>query len=299
MIQHPSFPAALRPRITRVIDVAKLKTKYKQFEARRQLLAEHDLFLADDRVVLLLPKLLGKVFYQTGAKRPVPVSIAASTRKRDADGRTVKKTLEERASRKSETAGAGAGAGAAATPVQVAREIEKALGAALVHLSPGTSTAVKVGRGAFSPQQIAQNIDAVVAGLTVRFVTRGWRNVRAVHIKGANTMAFPIWEADELWVDEGDVLEEKKKLYGNTKKVKTSGKTIAASREGEAAVATSGSGVKRKAGETSKVTTADGHAKKKRRAEVDAKMAEERALRKERLGKQKAEALAEVGTGVF
>jgi len=294
LIQHPSFPAALRPRITRVIDVAKLKTKYKQFEARRQLLAEHDLFLADDRVVLLLPKLLGKVFYKTGAKRPVPVSIAASTRKRDADGRTAKKTLEER-NRKSETAGAGA----AATPPQVAREIEKALGAALVHLAPGTSTAVKVARGSFSPQQVAQNVDAVVSGLTERFVTQGWRNVRAVHVKGANTMAFPVWEADELWVDEVDVLEEKKKLYGNTKKVKTSGKTIAASREGEAAVATSGSGVKRKAGETSKVTTADGHAKKKRRAEVDAKMAEERALRKERLGKQKAEALAEVGTGVF
>lgn len=275
--------------------MAKLKTKYKQFEARRQLLAEHDLFLADDRIVLLLPKLLGKVFYKTGAKRPVPVSVAASTRKRDANGRTVKKTLEERSSRKSGTASA---ASAAATPVQVAREIEKALGAALVHLAPGTSTAVKIGRGTFSPQQVAQNVDAVVSGLTERFVTQGWRNVRAVHVKGANTMAFPVWEANELWVDEGDVLEEKKKLYGNTKKVKTSKTTTASPKDGEAVAVPPGAGIKRKAGETTKVT-ADGHSKKKRKAEVDVRMAEETALRKERLKKQKAEALAEVGTGVF
>ena len=36
----------------------------------------------------------------------------------------------------------------------------------------------------------------------------GWKNVRAVHVKGPNTMALPIWLADELWVDEGMVLED-------------------------------------------------------------------------------------------
>ena len=41
-----------------------------------------------------------------------------------------------------------------------------------------------------------------------KFVTKGWRNVRAVHIKGPNTMALPVWLAKELWVDEEDVLEE-------------------------------------------------------------------------------------------
>ena len=47
-----------------VIGVTKLRTKYKQFEARRQLLAAYDRFLADDRVVPMLPKLLGNKFFE-------------------------------------------------------------------------------------------------------------------------------------------------------------------------------------------------------------------------------------------
>ena len=43
--------------------VDKLKGKFRPFEARRQLLQDHDLFLADDRVVPMLPKLLGKIFF--------------------------------------------------------------------------------------------------------------------------------------------------------------------------------------------------------------------------------------------
>jgi ribosome biogenesis protein UTP30 len=50
--------------ISRVVGVDKLKGKFKPFEARRQLLNEHALFLADDRVVPLLPNLLGKMFFE-------------------------------------------------------------------------------------------------------------------------------------------------------------------------------------------------------------------------------------------
>lgn len=49
--------------ISRVVGVEKLKGKFKPFEARRQLLRDHGLFLADDRVVPLLPTLLGKMFF--------------------------------------------------------------------------------------------------------------------------------------------------------------------------------------------------------------------------------------------
>ena len=50
--------------ISRVVGIEKLKGKYKPFEARRQLLRENGLFLADERVVPLLPKLLGKMFFE-------------------------------------------------------------------------------------------------------------------------------------------------------------------------------------------------------------------------------------------
>ncbi|KAK4891182.1 hypothetical protein LTR28_002504, partial [Elasticomyces elasticus] len=57
---------------------------------------------------------------------------------------------------------------------------------------------------------LRDNIEAVVTGLVEKYVPKQWRGVRAFHIKGPNTMALPIWLADELWEDEADVLEEPK-----------------------------------------------------------------------------------------
>lgn len=50
--------------LTKIVGVSKLKTKYKPFEIRRQLCNEFDLFLADERVLPLLPGMLGKVFFE-------------------------------------------------------------------------------------------------------------------------------------------------------------------------------------------------------------------------------------------
>ena len=48
----------------------------------------------------------------------------------------------------------------------------------------------------------------VASALIERFVPKKWKGVRALHIKGPSTAALPIWLADELWADEGDVLDE-------------------------------------------------------------------------------------------
>ncbi|KAF7296648.1 hypothetical protein HMN09_01073100 [Mycena chlorophos] len=65
--------------ISRVVGIEKLKGKFKPFEARRQLLKQNGLFLADDRVIPLLPKLLGVKWFEakksqdgTGARNLVP-----------------------------------------------------------------------------------------------------------------------------------------------------------------------------------------------------------------------------------
>jgi ribosome biogenesis protein UTP30 len=47
-----------------VIPTSKLKTHYKSYESRRQLLAMYDIFLCDNRIYYRLPKLLGKEFYR-------------------------------------------------------------------------------------------------------------------------------------------------------------------------------------------------------------------------------------------
>jgi hypothetical protein len=50
--------------ISRVVGVTKLKGKFKPYEARRMLLKENGMFLADDRVVPLLPGLLGSKWFE-------------------------------------------------------------------------------------------------------------------------------------------------------------------------------------------------------------------------------------------
>lgn len=197
IVADPSFPTSLSSRINRIIGFSKLKARYKSFESRRQLLAEHDVFLADDRIIMRLVAALGKTFYKS-SKRPIPVRIEQIEK---VDGKRVKKDPKKKPPKDERQA-------AFAPPLVVAKEIEKALHCAPVQLAPATTSAVRVGASNFTPQQLAENIEAVVNGLTDKFISRGWRNVKAIHIKGPNTMAMPIWLASELWVDETDVIEE-------------------------------------------------------------------------------------------
>lgn len=47
-----------------VIDVSTLRKDYRQYEDKRGLMALYDFFLADDRIVTLLPPLIGKTFFR-------------------------------------------------------------------------------------------------------------------------------------------------------------------------------------------------------------------------------------------
>ncbi|KAF2802936.1 ribosomal protein L1 [Mytilinidion resinicola] len=197
LIAEPTFPASVSSRISRVIGISKLKAKYKSYESRRQLFAEYDVFLADERIVTFLVATLGKIFYGTTAKKPLPVNLTAGV-----------KTQKDENGKKSKV-GVKKGETVVGTPEAVGKEIGAALNAALVHISPSVSTAIRVATADMAPKDIAENVEAVVEGLTAKFVSKGWRNVRSVHIKGPNTMALPVWLAEELWVEDADVLEEK------------------------------------------------------------------------------------------
>lgn len=198
LISHPNFPAATRGCIARVIGLSKLKSKYKSYEARRQLFGEYDMFLADDRTVTYLPKLLGKVFYHGGAKRPIPVNLQG---KKDANN-------EKGEKRKALSQGGTKAIRDAPKPESIAKEIERALSSALVHLSPGTNTSIKVGTTSMSADAVQANIDAVVTGMVDKYIPQGWRNIRGLHVKGPRTASLPIWLAEEIWEKEEDVLNE-------------------------------------------------------------------------------------------
>ncbi|EGE77893.1 hypothetical protein BDBG_05613 [Blastomyces gilchristii SLH14081] len=208
VIADPQFPATLSSRITKVIGYTKLKTKYKSFESRRRLLSEHDVFLADDRIIMRLVETLGKIFYKS-SKRPVPIRIAEVQK---VGGKRVKKEDRKRPPTDEKYS-------AVASPAVVAKEIEKTLASVPVHLASAATTSVRVGSAKFTPEKLVENVEAVVQGMTEKFVSKGWRNIKALHLKGANTMAMPIWLASELWVDEGDVREDEdpKAIEGSKK----------------------------------------------------------------------------------
>ncbi len=46
--------------VKKVIGILKPKANYESHEAKRNLCSEYDVFLADDRILWILPKLLGK-----------------------------------------------------------------------------------------------------------------------------------------------------------------------------------------------------------------------------------------------
>ena len=195
-VAHPSFPITLSKRITKVISTKKLEAKYRSFESKRQLRDSYDLFLADDRIITYLAKILGKTFYKSTAKRPIPVSLSASKSKSKKNAAFPSAKIQKEISdTKSIVA-----------PPLIAKEIERTLSTAQVNLSPSTTTAVRVGLASQMPEQLVANIEAVMASLTGTLVA--WKNVRAVHVKGPNTMALPIWLTEELWIDGEMALDE-------------------------------------------------------------------------------------------
>lgn len=200
MVASEEFPEDLRKRITRVIDISHLKAKFKVYEAQRKLFSEHEIFLADDRIINRLPKALGKTFYKTTVKRPIPVVLMAQRTKVDGKrpprpkGKKEKRDPVENVN---------------ARPVpEIVAEIRKAIGAALVHLSPSTNTAVKVGYAGWKPEDLAENIEKVVGELVEKFVPQKWKNVRNLYVKAPTTVALPIYQTDELWLDESKVVAD-------------------------------------------------------------------------------------------
>ncbi|KAI1271951.1 electron transfer flavoprotein alpha-subunit [Xylaria sp. FL0933] len=205
LVADPDFPEDLRKNVSRVIDFGKLKKKYSAYENQRALYAEHDIFLGDTRIINRLPGLLGKTFYKSQKKRPIPIEIQARIPK--SAGKRVKPAKGEVNS---------------CTAIQLAGEIKRAVAAALVHLTPSTNHAVKIGYASWKPEELAANADKVVSVMVNKLIPGGRKNVRSIYVKGPETVALPIYLTDELWVDKekdivGDDSEAAKALLAGEK----------------------------------------------------------------------------------
>ena len=258
VVADPSFPSSLSSRITRIIGLSKLLVRYKSYEQKRQLLSEHDVFLADERIVNRLPKVLGKIFYKGTAKRPIPIKLAPGDATKEKGQKKLPK--EERSA-------------AVSGPAVVAKEIEEALRCIPVSLNPGYNIATRIGLDSFTSEQLKDNITAATKAIIAKHVVSGWRNVKSVHIKSPTSVALPIWLAEDLWVEKAEP----------TSKIELAS---AAALDAD----TESFDKKRKRKVQTTRGSQSGERKKARLAEEQAKDKEDTAARKARLTAQKASA---------
>ncbi|KAM3339013.1 ribosomal L1 domain-containing protein 1 [Capsicum galapagoense] len=142
--------------IDKVMKISKLKSEYKSFEAKRELYDSYELFLADKRVVNLLPGLLGKQFYKKKRKVPVPVDLRGNSSWKE--------------------------------------EIERACSTTLLCLGNGTCSVLKIGKGGMENGEVMENVLASIDGI-IEFVPKKLDGVRAFHLKFSDSLALPVYEA--------------------------------------------------------------------------------------------------------
>lgn len=144
--------------ISKVVGIQKLKGKHGSFEARRQLLNSHGLFLADARVIPMLPGLLGKQFFQA-KKLPVPVDITQ--------------------------------------PNKVKAELEQGISSTYLRLSTGTCISIKIADlSRHNETEVKENLQKVIDQVGKRIPLGGWTNVQGLHIKTGTSASLPVWLAD-------------------------------------------------------------------------------------------------------
>jgi len=133
-------------KVTQVISLRELKVEYKQYEARNQLAMRFDLFLADDRIIRLLPPLLGKAFYSR-KKLPLQVNL---------------------------------------TKADLAGELERAVCTSQLPLThQGSCSAITIGMSTLPDSKLAENCVAVVSALESRY-PGGWSNLRSLHLQAGS-----------------------------------------------------------------------------------------------------------------
>nr|CAD1823729.1 unnamed protein product [Ananas comosus var. bracteatus] len=119
---------ALSLPVADAIPLSALRSDFKPFEARRRLCASHDLFVADRRVLPLLPRLLGKSFFRK-KKNPLPLDLSRP-----------------------------------GWPLQLRRLLRSTF----LYLRSGTCCAVKVGRLSMDPDLVVDNVLAVADAAAAR-----------------------------------------------------------------------------------------------------------------------------------
>lgn len=142
--------------VDKVLAFGKLRSSYKQFKDKRELRDRYDVFLADERVLPMLGKLLGSTFFGR-KKQPLPVRVTR--------------------------------------PEHLEANLKKAASAATVVIKAGTCVALAVAHTDMTPAQVAENVLAAVQAVVVDHVPKKWANVLTVALKLPESAALPLFNA--------------------------------------------------------------------------------------------------------
>lgn len=176
--------------VDRVVGVANFGSKFKTGDARRKLMQDHDRFLCDDRLLPILPKILGPKWWSQGAKRPAGVDV------RD--------------------------------PANMKAHLEQAISCTTVTLPVGGGTAsIRLGHlRRHTPDDLVDNLAAVL-GQIETLMPGGLDNVLSLDVKLAMSAALPLWRAGSTEDAEDVQSGQKRKAEVGMGRGKTDKKTRA------------------------------------------------------------------------
>ena len=145
--------------VSKVLGVSKINKKFATHEQKRQLCKDYKLFLADTRILPLLPKLLGKSFFKK-KKQPLPVDLRGSNTKWK-------------------------------------QNIQDAIKSTYVHLTGGSCFTVKIGKpGDQSAKEVLRNLTTVVTKLSDLEAIGKWKNIQRMYIKTSQSVSLLVYASD-------------------------------------------------------------------------------------------------------
>jgi ribosome biogenesis protein UTP30 len=139
--------------VKKVLGLQSLRKKHARYEQRRVLLSRYDVFMADDRILPMLAKSLGKEFFKA-KKQPIPIAL---TRKQ-------------------------------ALPFVILQSLQ----ATFLFISSGTTLTVRAATTAMSQKDVLENVQAVVENAIPKIPGK-WSNIRCISIKTPSSMSLPFY----------------------------------------------------------------------------------------------------------
>ncbi|KAK6202826.1 ribosomal protein L1p/L10e family-domain-containing protein [Scheffersomyces amazonensis] len=173
------------PTISQILPLKSLKTEYKNFEKRRQLYSEYDLFLVDDALLNLMPTLLGKVFYGNGNNKiPLPIRVSSTSNNKEFSVVTIK------------------------------NQLDKCLKSTAFLPPMGVNISIKIGSitDTYTQEDLVENLqDALLAF--------DKESLRSVSLKTSTSPSLPLFYAEKLYDEDTDVIENIKQTKSTKQEI--------------------------------------------------------------------------------